>query len=515
MHEATFRKFVCLLVIGALLAPNLASAQAPPAAVQPPVRPPLAPPLPAAAAPDYRLGPGDLLEVQIAGRLEVTRQQVVVDLDGAINLPPIGAVPVQGLTLLEAHREIAARVRALFRYADVVVSVAAPRAVEVTVSGEVEQPGVVVTTATRRLHDVIRMAGGVTPRGSLRRVQVTRNGTTTEVDLLAFELAGDLAQNPPMAERTRVHVPPRAGAVTLAGAVRRPGEYELGPDGSLRALLALVGGLAQAAAPGEARLTRVGDDGRKETVTVDLRTALEPPADVRLRPGDALFVPSLAILQDVVEVRGAFNGTPGSSKTAVAGKPTIVQRFELAQGERVRDVVTKAGGAAAFADLRTAFVERAGPTGPRQRIPLDLHRLLVEKDETQNILLQNGDVLVLPVVEDKVYVVGEVRSPGAQDYRPNLTPREYVTLAGGTLARARLSATTVTFRNGRTYPMSEAPPLEPGAVVTVPEVTVRWWQDYAQIATVVAGLVAAYTGLYILFGGTLIRGRTEPKPIYD
>ena len=60
--------------------------------------------------------------------------------------------------------------------------------------------------------------------------------------------------------------------------------------------------------------------------------------------GDALYVPPLSVLQDVVEVRGAFNGTPESSKTSVAGKATIVQRFELAQGERVRDVVLKAGG---------------------------------------------------------------------------------------------------------------------------------------------------------------------------
>jgi hypothetical protein len=59
----------------------------------------------------------------------------------------------------------------------------------------------------------------------------------------------------------------------------------------------------------------------------------------------------------------------------------------------------------------------------------------------------------------------------------------------------------VTFPNGRTYGMSEAPPLEAGAVVTVPEVAVKWWQDYVAIASVVASLVTAYTGIFILFGG--------------
>jgi polysaccharide export outer membrane protein len=289
--------------------------------------------------------------------------------------------------------------------------------------------------------------------------------------------------------------------VLLTGAVRRPGEYELGPTGSLTELLGLVGGLHPTAARHDARLTRIGPDGRKETFSVDLATAVAPPTDVPLRTGDVLYVPPLGTLQDVVEVRGAFLGTPESGKTSTAGKPTIVQRFELSQGDRVRDLVTRAGGPAPFADLRLAMVERRGPSGPVQRIPVDLRRLLVDKDETQNILLQNGDLVSLPVAEDKVYVLGEVRTPGAHDFRPDLTVREYMALAGGPGPRAKVKSATVTFRNGQTYAMADTPPLEPGAVVTVPEVSVKWWQDYVTISNVVVGLIAAYTGLFILFGG--------------
>ena len=456
------------------------------------------------AGPDYRLGPGDVLDVQIAGRLDVTRVQVVVDPEGALNIPPLGAIAVAGQTLLEANRRITERARAIFRFADVSVAVTSPRSFDIVLSGELERPGTMPVVATQRLHEVILTAGGITPRGSVRQVEITRGPTTTTVDLLAFELRGDPSQNPYVVEGMRVHVPPRTAAVTLSGAVRRPGEYELGPSRSLRELLDLTGGLAPAAAASDARLTRVGTDSRKETVSVDLRTAMVPPADVPLQAGDTLYVPPLSVLQDVIEVRGAFNGTAESGKTTTTGKPTIVQRFELAQGERVRDVVIKAGGAAAFADLRLAFVERGG-VGPRQRVPVDLHRLLVDKDDTQNIPLQNGDVFVLPVVEDKVYVVGEVKAPGAQDFRPDLTPREYVALAGGPGTRAKAAATTVTFRNGRTYAMADAPPLEPGTVVTVPEVAVKWWQDYVTIAQLIASLVTAYTGIFILFNGPVTK----------
>jgi hypothetical protein len=132
---------------------------------------------------------------------------------------------------------------------------------------------------------------------------------------------------------------------------------------------------------------------------------------------------------------------------------------------------------------------------------VDLHRLLVEKDETQNILLENGDVLTLPVAEDKVYVLGEVRTPGPVDFRPEFTVREYLAAAGGPTVRGRFQKATVTLPNGRSYLLAEAPPVEPGSVITVPEVSVRWYQDYLTIATAVASLITAYTGLFILFGG--------------
>ena len=79
----------------------------------------------------------------------------------------------------------------------------------------------------------------------------------------------------------------------------------------------------------------------------------------------------------------------------------------------------------------------------------------------------------------------------------------YLALAGGPGNRAKVKSTTVTFRNGRTYAMAEAPPLEAGVVVTVPEVAVKWYQDYLLIAQTLASLITAYTGIYVLFNGPL------------
>ncbi|MGH7309904.1 MAG: polysaccharide biosynthesis/export family protein, partial [Candidatus Rokuibacteriota bacterium] len=171
---------------------------------------------------DYKLGPGDVLDVQITGRIEVTRQQLVVDPEGMASIPPVGAVELGGLTLREASRKIRERMRGVLRYADVTMGVAIPRCFEVILSGEVERPGAIQTSALRRVHDLLLAAGGITPRGSVRRVVVHRQGSETEVDLLRFELRGDLGQNPQAEEGMHVYVPPRGGYVTLSGAVRRP-----------------------------------------------------------------------------------------------------------------------------------------------------------------------------------------------------------------------------------------------------------------------------------------------------
>lgn len=91
--------------------------------------------------PDYRLGPSDQLEVQIAGRLEVSRQQMLVNPEGVINIPPIGTVDVQGKTLAETQRAIGDLAHTVLRFVDVSVSVVSPRCIQVPITGEVEQPG--------------------------------------------------------------------------------------------------------------------------------------------------------------------------------------------------------------------------------------------------------------------------------------------------------------------------------------------------------------------------------------
>src|SRR5207247_5993290 len=130
------------------------------------------------------------LDVQISGRLDTIRQQPIVDYEGKVTISALGTIPVGGLTLLWAHRRIADRAKAVFRFAEATVTVATPRTFEIVVSGEVERPGALQVTATRRLHDVVLEVGGITPRGSVRRLVVSSKGVGSKVDQIACENRG-------------------------------------------------------------------------------------------------------------------------------------------------------------------------------------------------------------------------------------------------------------------------------------------------------------------------------------
>ena len=130
-----------------------------------------------ALPPDYRIGPGDQIDIQLVGRLEVIRHQVVVDPEGNISLPPLGQVSVDKLTTVEAQRKVNEQLRGLFRFTDATLSIGVPRCFEVVLTGEVERPGSTQASAMRRIHEVILLSGGVTSRGSVRYVDlISRTG---------------------------------------------------------------------------------------------------------------------------------------------------------------------------------------------------------------------------------------------------------------------------------------------------------------------------------------------------
>lgn len=242
--------------------------------------------------PEYRLGPGDEVDVYVAARSELSGKQTVGP-DGRLSLPLIGGIEVR-----DVSREVAAnRVRqALSRYyVDPFVSITVTRYTSnrVVVLGRVENPGTIQFEANPTLIEVLSRAGGfpiLRPEQVLTRCAVIRGEKILWVDLKAL-LNGNMALNLRLRRGDTVYIPDAYDTtVYVLGAVNKPGVYRLTPKMSFLDALGQAGGPSMHASASQIRVIR---PSQKLDVTVDLAQLLtpNPSLNVALEEGDVLYVP--------------------------------------------------------------------------------------------------------------------------------------------------------------------------------------------------------------------------------
>lgn len=246
----------------------------------------------------YRLGPGDVVEIQIF-EVEELSKPAVVSPDGAVLLPLIGAVPVAGMTTGEA----AARLRALYannliRDPQIAVTVKEYHSQPVAVLGAVTRPGVYQLRGRRRLTDVLALAEGLAPdAGSEITIARPRPGGGDELfrvgarDLLQFSATDQ--HNPWVQAHDTVRVS-KAGVVYVVGEVGKAGGFPLRDQEQISVLkaLSLAEGLRRTAAPQRSKILRT-QDGRRQEIPVRVGDILQGRApDLALVPNDVLFIPT-------------------------------------------------------------------------------------------------------------------------------------------------------------------------------------------------------------------------------
>ena len=292
----------------------------------------------------------------------------------------------------------------------------------------------------------------------------------------------------------------RSGIIFVTGEVQYPGAYNASSVERVSQLVAKAGGLSPLGSRSRINVIRTGrlhsiaDIGRFEAVG-DLM------ANPFVESGDVIYVPPV---EGLVTVKGAVFGR-GGYRLRTSALTTEKERisegiYELEPGDRVFDMIRKAGGITPWADLANSYVERIvmGGKGARKRLPVDLHAIMFQHDTTNNILLMNSDILVVPPVNTLVYVQGEVQSPGSFLYTPNLRASDYIGQAAGPNHYADMRLGYVVRRQAR-ISMRDDPVIEAGDRIVVPRVGVRWWQDYLQILSAIGIPVASVViSLYAL-----------------
>ena len=390
--------------------------------------------------PDYVLGPGDTLRVQLFGNLndiydfEVTR-------DGILNLPEIGPVNVAGIPFSEFRNDLEERVQEMLIGTQVSVSMGPLKTIRVYVVGDVNRPGSYVVGGLSTISSALYEAGGISEIGSLRNIQLKRSGNVVaRFDVYSLLIRGDTSGDARLQQGDVIFVPPIGNTVSVAGAVKRPAIYEYRGAADVADAVMLAGGIANDAFKEGARLERINEDGSRAVVAVDL--SADVSAGVKLRSGDTLIVPEVLPDFDAAVVLSGHVFRPGT--------------YPWYAGMRLAELIRSNDELKPGVDMNYVLIRRERERGGTiEALSVDLAAALVNRESSDNIQLMARDHVMVfsrdlgrqrviaPILSElesqatydaprmQAEISGQVRAPGVYPLEAGMRVSDLIRAGGG------------------------------------------------------------------------------------
>lgn len=414
-------------------------------------------------APDYPLGPGDEIIIKGWGQIDINIR-AIVNRNGEIDLPKVGNVNVAGVRYQDLKPHLKSAIGKVFRNFDLNVTLGKLRSIQVFVVGQARRPGVYTVSSLSTLVNTLFASGGPSLKGTMRHIQVKRNGkAVTELDLYDLLLRGDKTKDIALQPGDVIYIPPIGHLAAISGSVNNPAIYELKDDKTLLSeLIELAGGFTPTASGQKVKVERIEERKVRKVEEFQLDKGGLAHA---IRDGDLVQVlPIEARFENAVTLRG---------NVAMPG------RFPWKEGMRVKDLVPDmeslipqeywhkqnqaprtrtASEARLHADIKNSMAEVNWDYAVVERlnkdslttllIPFNLGKALTGQDPEQNLLLQPGDTVTVfsrneiqvPVSKRSVYVrlEGEINKTGVYEALPGETLRQLVARVGGLTPNAYL-----------------------------------------------------------------------------
>jgi polysaccharide export outer membrane protein len=377
--------------------------------------------------PDYVVGPGDALAIDLWGAVS-QRLMRTVDRDGRVSLPEVGPILVSGRSLGEVQQSVQQVLRSQFRDVSADVTLARLRTIRVFVVGDVEEPGTYDISSLSTPLSALFVAGGPVSRGSLRVVRHFRGKQLVqEVDLYDLLLRGVRSDLKRLENGDTVLVPPIGPQVTVEGAVRRPAIYELRSEKNLAEVLELSGGILPTATLRKIQVQRVEAYQKRTMLSLDIAETKEAEAvrkqleEFAVQDGDEVRIfPIAPYNQDMVYLQGhvlrpgRYSFRPGMKLTdLLASYSDLLPEPATKYAEIVRLNPPDFRPSVESFDLGAAL---GSPAAAPTLQPLDTVRIF-----------SRFDFEYAPIV----WVGGEVRNPGAYRASGQIHLRDAIHLAGG------------------------------------------------------------------------------------
>lgn len=401
---------------------------------------------------NYIVGPGDVLYLQLYGN-ENHYYQITVGRDGRINFPQLGPIDVGGQLFSTVQSEIQSRVAHQLIGVRAAVAMDQTRSVQVFVVGNAFEPGAYTMSGLGTITSSLYAAGGIRRAGSLRRIELMRNGVLVRtLDLYDLLLRGSTADDVNVLQGDAVLVPPVGRTVAIDGEVERPAIYEIKDETTPAQVVALAGGLTPDADTSKATVTRIMPNGERVVLRLDLTAAGLAEG---LRNGDYIHLPRLRPTLDAAIMLQGNVYEPGA--------------YEYHSGMRLTDVIHSVDALKPNADLHYVLIRREVP--PDRRIEVvsadfaaaqaspgsAADPVLMPRDQiTVFDLSSSRDQIVQPILqelqtqstaqqpEQVATVQGQVKVPGQYPLEPEMRVADLVRAGGGLAASAYGSTAELT-----------------------------------------------------------------------
>ena len=380
---------------------------------------------------NYRLGPGDAVNVDIWGASQESVTEVISP-DGTITIEDIGVIQLGGLSVSQAKARLKKVLGPRYQGSHIDLTLGQTRTITVNIMGEVKVPGTYTMSAFATVYNALYMAGGPNEIGTLRNVKVFRRGKqVTNVDVYDFLLNGKLTGDVRLQDNDVITVGPYEALVNITGKVKRPMFYEMKKTESAATLLRYAGGFTGDAYTKAIRINRKA--GNQYSVFSVGEFDL---SQFKLMDEDSVSVDStLNRYQNMVEIKGAVF-RPGMYH--VGGNISTVKAL-----------VEAAAGLTEGAISQHAVMHRMRADRTLEVLSVDVRGIL--EGTAPDVPLRNEDVLYIASREEKnqkqtVTISGEVLYPGTYKYAANESVEDLILQAGGPTDAASLVKVDVSRR---------------------------------------------------------------------
>ena len=382
----------------------------------------------------YVLGAGDQIKVDVFGYSDKT-QSFTISPDGTIRYPNIGPIKLGGLNINEAKAKLQSQLARIYPglkggNTNLQITLGQIRSIRVNLIGEITRPGSYTLSSVSTIANALYAAGGPTPIGSYRNIELIRAGkSVAQFDLYAYLFKGDLTENKLLQDDDVIRVAPYQNRVELRGAVKRRAIYELKGAEPVQHLLDYAGGLADSANRRFVKIARFGER-EQEMQTI----AAAQWASYTLQTGDRVYVDSISMrFSNRVQISGAVL-TPGT--------------YSLNSANQLKDLLNLTG-LQEDAYLERAVVRRLKPDFQPEMMGVNLQDILNGK---QSFPLQREDSIHIyrhiDLIPEYTFTVeGAVNNPGTFPYAKNMRLQDAILLAGGWADGASKKIVEVARRN--------------------------------------------------------------------